>query len=99
MEADLGESHKPVIIWSEYMRYRSELRGFELPKIEEIIRYSEERYFDTVTRRSIVVGRHGKRLVLVPYETKDHQIVPITIHATTRQQVNFRIKTGRFIHE
>ena len=81
------------------MRYRAELRGFELPKIEDIVRYSEERYFDTVTRRRIVVGRHDRILILIPYEEKENEIVPITVHATTRQQVNFRLKTGRFLHE
>jgi hypothetical protein len=81
------------------MRYRTELRGFDLGKIEDILRYSEERYFDTITQRLIVVGRHDERLVLIPYEKKKNEIIPVTIHATTRQQIRFRLKTGRFIHE
>jgi len=88
-----------IIIWSDYLKYRIELRGFELSKIENIVRYSEERYFDTVTRRLIVVGKHDDRLVIIPYEKHGNEVTPVTIHATTRQQINFRVKTGRFIYE
>jgi len=95
----LGSPEKLKIIWSEYMKYRAELRGFDLRKIEDILRYSEERYFDTITRRMIVAGRHDERLVLIPYDKKKNEIMPVTIHATTRQQIKFRLKTGRFINE
>jgi hypothetical protein len=98
-EADLGSAEKPKIIWSDYMRCRAALRAFDLEKIERIIRYSEERYFDTVTRRLIVVGRHDERLALIPYEKREGHFAPVTVHATTRQQINFRLKTGRFIYE
>ena len=87
------------LVWSEYIKYRAGFRKFELAKIEDIIRYSRERYFDTVTRRMIVVGKHDDRLVMIPYQRKGNEIIPVTIHATTRQQINFRLKTGRFIYE
>ncbi len=87
------------IVWTDYMKYRARLRGFELARLEEIIRFSSERYFDTVTGRHIVVGRHGKELVVIPYEMNEEQITPITVHATTRQQINFRLKTGRYVRE
>lgn len=95
----MESSEKFSISWSDYIKYRVNLRGFELEKIEEILRHSTERYFDTVTHRIVVVGRHDKRLVIIPYEKRKNAIVPVTIHATTRQQINFRIKTGRFVHE
>lgn len=47
----------------------------------------------------IVIGKHDDRLVMIPYETEGDKIVPITVHATTRQQINFRVKTGRFRYE
>ena len=28
------------IIWTEYLKYRAKLRGFDLAKIEDIIRYT-----------------------------------------------------------
>ena len=87
------------IVWTDYIKYRADLRGFELKKIEDILRYSGERYFDTATRRLIVVDKHDERLVVIPYEKKEHEIIPVTVHTTTRQQINFRLKTGRFIHE
>ena len=46
------------IVWSGYMRYRMELRGFKLPLLKRILLNSDERYFDTSTRRLIVVGKH-----------------------------------------
>lgn len=95
----MGDPEESVIVWSDYLRYRSELRGFELSKIENILRHSGERYFDTATRRLIVVGKHDDRLVIIPYEKQGNEITPVTIHATTRQQINFRLKTGRFIYE
>ncbi|HEX9670853.1 MAG TPA: hypothetical protein VGC93_15380 [Thermoanaerobaculia bacterium] len=64
--------------------------------IEQIVSFAEERYFDTATQRMVAVGRHGSRLVAIPYEESTEGLTPITIHATTRQQVNFRLRTGRF---
>ena len=87
------------IIWTDYMRYRAESRGFDLDKIEHIVRYSGERYFDTVTGRLIAVGRIDDLLVIIPCDTEQDSITPVTIHATARQQINFRLKTGRFINE
>ncbi|MDP4010854.1 MAG: hypothetical protein Q8P72_01345 [Candidatus Roizmanbacteria bacterium] len=80
------------------MKYRAELRGFELLKVENILRYSGEIYFDTATQRLIAAGKHDDRLVIIPHEKQGSEIIPISIHATTRQQINFRLKTGRFIY-
>ena len=74
------------------------MRGFDLKKVENILRYSHERYFDTVTQRRIIIGRHDRLLVMIPYVQSREEINPITIHATTRQQINSRLKTGRFKH-
>ena len=84
------------IVWSNYLRYRAELRGFDLAKIEEILRFSGERYYDTVTGREIAAGKHDNRLVIIPYERSGDLITPVTIHSTTRQQIRFRLRTGRF---
>lgn len=86
----------PQIVWSNYLRYRAKLRGFDLAKIEEILRFSGERYYDTVTGREIAVGKHDNRLVIIPYERSGELITPVTIHSTTRQQIRFRLRTGRF---
>jgi hypothetical protein len=88
-----------MIVWTDYMKHRARLRGFDLAKIERILRHSTERYSDTVTGRLIIVGRHDDMLVMIPCEAEEASITPITVHATTRQQVNFRLKTGRFNDE
>jgi hypothetical protein len=87
------------VAWTDYFRYRATLRGFDLGRIEEIVKHTTERYVDTATDRRIAVGRCGKTLVLVPYETSNEVITPITIHVTTRRQIAFRVQTGRFVHE
>ncbi len=46
-----------IIRWTEYMKYRAKLRGFDLTKIENIVEYSTERYSDTVTGGRVAVGR------------------------------------------
>lgn len=46
----MTESHIQIqLAWTDYMKYRARLRGFDLAKIEHIVRYSGERYVDTVT--------------------------------------------------
>ena len=81
------------------MTYRLKLRGFEASEIEECVRYSAERYFDTATGRHIAVGHYGNRAIMVAYEYNENQLTPVTVHATSRQQINSRITTGRFTHE
>lgn len=87
------------IVWTDYMKYRAGLRGFDLAKIEHVVRHSDERYFDIATGRLVVVGRIDNTLVMIPCETDQDSITPITIHATMRQQIKFRLRTGRFINK
>jgi len=87
------------VIWTDYLQYRARLRGFDLAMIEHIVRYSGERFIDTETRRLIAIGRIEGLLVMIPCDTDQGSITPVTVHATTRQQINFRLKTGRFINE
>ena len=87
------------IEWTDYMQYRASLRGFDRAKIEHIVRHSTERYYDTATLRRVVVGRHDNRLVCIPYDQAGERVTPVTIHVTTRQQINFRLRTGRLRHE
>ena len=57
-------------IFSEYLKYRVETRGYALDKIEDILKFSTERYLDTITNRMIAIGKHDKRLVMIPYEIR-----------------------------
>jgi len=87
------------IIWTEYMKYRVSLRKFDFSKIEDIVKHSAERYYDMTTQRFVAIGRHGLKLVVIPYEAHDNKVTPVTIHVTTRQQINFRLRTGRYRNE
>lgn len=86
----------PVIVWTDYLQYKARLRGFDLLKLEHIVRHSSERYFDTDSGRLVAIGRHNQQLVMIPYDVEDDTIIPVTVHATTRQQIRFRLQTGRF---
>jgi len=86
------------IAWTEYLKYRAALRGFDLAQVEQIVKSSKERYMDTATNRQVVIGRCGKTLVLIPYEVSSEVLTPVTIHATSREQIELRLKIGRFIH-
>jgi hypothetical protein len=87
------------IRWTQYMIDRLKMRGFDIETVERIVRYSDERYFDVVTGRSVVVGRHRQLLVLIPYEREEQTLIPVTIHVTSRQQIAFRMESGRFCYE
>ncbi len=41
------------------------------------MRNSKEQYWDTATNRRVVVGRHDKMLVLIPYDIIDDIILPV----------------------
>jgi hypothetical protein len=90
---------KATIVWTEYMKYRISLRGYALTTVKQILRYSSERYVDTVTGRLVAIGRHDKLFVMIPYELKGRTLTPVTIHTISRQQINSRIKSGRFKNE
>ena len=84
------------IQWTNYMLYRIAVRGFKKDKIEHIIRSSTEHYFDTETRRLVLVGKHDNQLVIIPYDKAGQNITPVTIHAITKQQIRFRKLSRRF---
>ena len=87
------------IEWTDYMRYRAALRHFDLARIEQVVRYSTERYADTVTGRLIAVGKHESHLIMVPYDIEHDTIRPVTVHVTTRRQIAARIESGRLTYE
>ena len=88
-----------MILWTDYLKYGAGLRGVDLLVLEEVLRFSEERNFDTVTGRQAVIGRHRGLLCMIPYEQVGDDLVPVTVHATARQQINLRLKSGRFQNE
>jgi hypothetical protein len=87
-----------MILWTDYVRYRARLRGFDLEELEKVLRFSSERYDDEATGRQVVVGKHGDSMVLIPFESQGEDIMPITVHRTNRQQIAARLRSGRFTH-
>lgn len=85
-----------IVVWTDYLKYRAELRGYDLEMLEQIVRFSPENYFDVATNRYVAVGRHREVLVMIPFERQGEIITPVTVHPTSRQQIEFRIRSGRF---
>jgi hypothetical protein len=91
----MSEPHR--IQWTSYARRRCAQRGFQLDILESLLRTSTERYSDVDTGRRVVVGRHDALLVLIAYETGPEDVlVPVTVHTTTRAQVQARLLRGRY---
>lgn len=67
------------VAWTEYLKYRAALRGFDLKTVEQILKSSKERYVDVATNRHVVVGRCGGTLVLIPYEVREGELIGIEI--------------------
>lgn len=84
------------VVWTNYMRYRAGMRGFDLAAVENIVRYSTERYADLDTGRFVAIGRHASDLLVVAYEATDSELIPVTVHATSRSQVGMRVRSGRY---
>lgn len=87
------------IVWTDYLIYRAQTRGFDQRQLEQILRFSAERYYDTETGRSIAIGRHNSQLVMVAFEQIGEVITPVTVHTVTRQQIRYRLQTERFHDE
>lgn len=88
------------VFGTDSFKYRAKLRGFNLKNVEEILRYSTGRYYDTVTEGLVVVGKDASVMVVIPYENHEESaITPITRHATNRQQIRYRVKSGRYRNE
>lgn len=87
------------LVITDYFKYRCTLRSFDLAQLETVVRYSSERYYDTETQRHIIIGDSGGKLVMIAYEEDAQTITPVTVHAINRQQIRFRLTTGRFIYE
>jgi hypothetical protein len=72
---------------------------------DRIVRFEEDGIecvsdtFDTETGRTVIIGRHSELLVLIPIEAEGATIIPVTVHATTRQQINFGCKPAGFEYE
>jgi hypothetical protein len=87
-----------MIVWTDYMRYRARLRRFDLDELERILRFSSERYNDEATGRGVAVGKLADSLVLIPFEERGKDLVPVTVHRTDRRQIESRLRSGRFTH-
>ncbi|MBI2355651.1 MAG: hypothetical protein HYV13_00405 [Candidatus Doudnabacteria bacterium] len=88
------------IIYSPHLEFRLKLRQIPKSLVKRIFRTSSERYFDTLTRKYIVVSqvkyKNQMREMAVIYEMHENQVVLITIHPLKFSQKLNRIKSERW---
>jgi len=70
------------IQWTEYLKYRVRTRGYDLQAVEQIVRYSTERYYDTATLRTVAVGKHDSdwywfRTIQTTVASRRSQFMPL----------------------
>lgn len=75
------------IHWTSYLQFRAQLRQFDLNTLEGILRNTSERNTDAANGRRVAIGKHGNTPVAIPYEMDEDAMIPVTVHATSRQQV------------
>jgi hypothetical protein len=86
-----------VNLTNKYFLYRLKVREYEIEKIESILKTSSEVYVDSDTGRNIKVGKHDTVLVIVAYDIEqDGSTTPVTVYQTSRKQINYYLKKGRF---
>ncbi|MBI2338031.1 hypothetical protein HYU95_02505 [Candidatus Daviesbacteria bacterium] len=85
------------------MKSRLELRNISKKTGQNIFEKSQEFYWDNLRNHHIAVGRvryKGKiRKMLAAYDKIGDTIELITIHPITDEEINQRIKSGRWIYE
>lgn len=90
------------IHYSDYFRYRMQFRRIPEGVPEQIFLHATERYFDTETQRNVAVhrvrlGRRRRAQMMLAYEEYANHVEFVTIHKINRREINFRIRTGRWI--
>jgi hypothetical protein len=90
---------KPIT-FTEYFEDKIKIRNIPADGVRKILQGSNERYYDTETGRLVKIGRTRiKNLNLslaIIYEEND-EIIVVTAHTVSRNQINTRIKNKRWI--
>ena len=102
MNTESENSTWKEIHYTDYFRYRMQFRRIPDGVPEQIFLHAIERYFDTETQRNIAVhqirlGRGRRAQIMLAYEEYDDYVEFVTIHKIKRREINFRIRTGRWI--
>lgn len=89
--------------YSDHLRFRIRVRGIPEPMPEQIYRESKQHYYNHHTLRHIAIMevhyRQRRTLMMIAYDQMPDHVEIITIHPITRDQIQERLRTGRWTHE
>jgi len=91
------------IIYAQHLISRLKLRKISKNLAKKVYKNKELELYDVIKHHYIVLSRQelfGKiRLLVVVYDKSEDRIELITLYPTNEQEVNNRIKAGRWIYE
>lgn len=91
------------IVYSQHLISRLKLRKIPNGLAKKVYRNKEVELYDVIKRHYIALSKQelfGKmRLLVVVFDRFEDRIELITLYPTDEQEVNNRIKAGRWIYE
>lgn len=90
-------------ILTDHLKSRLKLRNISGSIVENIFKESQEFYWDNLRNHHVAVGQaqyKGKmRKMLVAYDKIGNTIEFITVHPITAEEIDQRVKSGRWMYE
>lgn len=90
------------IVLRPHLKIRLEQRKIPQNYPIEVVRSPEYKYFDTETNHFIAIKKleyNGKLRPIVSYDLKGGIIQVITIHPVSEQEIDNKVKRGRWIKD
>jgi len=91
------------IIYTDHLISRLRLRKIPKSLAKKVYREKEAEFYDTIRHHYLALNRQelfGKiRLVVVVFDKFEDRIELITLYPTDEQEVDNRIKAGRWVYE
>lgn len=91
------------LVYTDHLKTRLKQREIPLKIVREIFENGQENYWDELRSRHIVVATvvyKGKlRKVLAAYDRIGSRTEVVTIHPITDEEIQQKLKSGRWSHE
>ena len=91
------------VTYSKHLRFKMQQRDISELVPERIYRESTQRFYNHHSLRQIavleVLYRQRRVLMMIAYDQMPDEAEIITIHPITREQIQDRLRSGRWTHE
>lgn len=91
------------VIYSKHLCFKMQQRDISESVPGRIYRESTQRFYNHHSLRQIAVSevfyRQRKVLMMIAYDQMPDEVEIITIHPITREQIQDRLRSGRWTHE